>query len=141
MPEVGGKFAHLSRLHVEGKKAWYELPEVKAGAAIEGVLANDANTAFLNARLKARRARRTMTPEAMAADRTTDRELFAKHVLTGWRGIADAAGAEVAFSHDEALLFLTALPDWLFDRLRLFFLTPENFVEPAPETAKERAGN
>ncbi|HEX7788436.1 MAG TPA: hypothetical protein VF653_19610, partial [Methylomirabilota bacterium] len=52
--------------------------------------------------------------------RERDRQLFPRFVVTGWERVQDSAGHEVPFSQEACARFLQALPDWLFDRLRLF---------------------
>lgn len=68
-------------------------------------------------------------------------------VIKGWRGIVNAAGAEVPFSPDAALRWLEALLDHgatvVFDVIKNFCTDPFNFTEGAlrEEDIEAFAGN
>lgn len=61
-------------------------------------------------------------------NRDQDRELFPRHVITDWKDVVDSKGKPVAFSRENCEEFLQHLPDHIFDQVRDFFATPENFV-------------
>ena len=70
-----------------------------------------------------------MTPEMIEENRSEDRTLYPEHVIVGWEDVVNAQGEEVKFSKDAAKSFVAALPDWLFDNVRMFAGQPANFVE------------
>jgi len=76
-------------------------------------------------------------------EREEDRDLIARYIVRGWRGVRNRQDQEVSHSAEAALALMRALPDWLFDRLRRFVTTEENFVVAAldPEEVAEQAGN
>lgn len=57
---------------------------------------------------------------------------FAKFCATAWDDVVDASGNEVKFSKSACEAFLTALPGYVFDRLRAWITNPANFVERDP---------
>lgn len=63
----------------------------------------------------------------MDASRAEDRELLARHCAQAWGNVVDAKGKSVEFSADEALQFMQALPDDVFDGYRAWVMTPANF--------------
>ncbi len=71
------------------------------------------------------------------ADRESDRRIFPGAVIVGWEGVVDTDGNAVEFSAEECRGFLQALPDWLFDRIRLFCKSPSSFVSKAPVKVAE----
>ncbi len=76
--------------------------------------------------------------------RSPDREAYPGTIVYGWKTNKDANGIEVEYSEDTCRQFLNALPDWLFDRIRLYCMEPQNFVdtgEPDEEEEEELAGN
>lgn len=130
-------FSHLKSLRVEGKRAWFKFEKSPLGPAarLEGVCANlSSNPAYSAAVIERAQTRDFSGTESNVVKnsrmRDYDRELYGQHVLTAWEGIADASGAEVPFSADNAAALFRQLPDDLFDELRSFFLTTSNFRQP-----------
>lgn len=83
------------------------------------------------------------SPQEIAEALNVDRDMFAKHIVTGWTGIKDKKGKAVAFSKTECKDFLYALPDWVMQELGQFATEPMNFVgddEPTQAEAHEQAG-
>lgn len=72
-----------------------------------------------------------LTPETLSEIRERDRELFPKFVIVGWKGVLDASGAEVPFSADACAAFVKALPFDIFNEVRDFCATLDNFRDPA----------
>lgn len=95
--------------------------------------AGESNKPYFNEMLKVaekhRMRRAKLSLETIKTLRERDRELFPKYVVTGWRGVKDANGADVAFSREECEGFLRALDDDMFDDLRKFCDDPSNFRE------------
>ena len=135
------KFDHLRKLSIERRTAWFDLPWVAARARVEGLPADSANKGWLNARLRAPRQDLVSVP-SVERNRDSDRSIYAWHVLVGWSGISDTSGADVPFSPENAEDFLEQLPAWIFDRMRAFFMSPENFLpEDAETSTRELSGN
>lgn len=79
--------------------------------------------------------------DSLALER--DLELYPKHVITGWRHVADDDGADVPFTEQDCREFLQALPRWVFDEIRIFAVTAVNFIpdeEPSQEEVNDQAG-
>jgi len=78
----------------------------------------------------------------LIAQTDATREPFARYVLTGWKNIKDENGKPVPFSTDDAIEFVNALPDFMYEELLVFFSTESNFVdEVSEEDAKATAKN
>lgn len=71
------------------------------------------------------------TPEQLSEVRERDRDLFPKFVVMGWKGVLDASGKEVPFSADASAEFIKALPFDIFNEVRDFCATLDNFRDPA----------
>lgn len=134
-------------------EASLELPEVGEKAYLRGKIATDANKPYFNAmlkiggkRIRAQARSTTLTTEMLDRNRADDAALYPRHVISGWGGILNEEGQEVEFSADACEAFFKQLVSeapWLFDRVRNFFASPENFVkdEDAPPDPKTVAGN
>lgn len=130
------QFAHLKKLDVQGgQTAEFHLHALDGTPVLHVRPALESNTSYFNASLKSSRknmrAMRNGNINAGLLDETreTDRELYAKHVVVGWKGIQDAQGKDVPFTREVCAEFLDALPNWLFDELREFCGTPVNFID------------
>jgi len=138
-PAPTGTF-NFDHLQIEGKTARFDMPMVSPGAYLEVLTAAEANAAYHEASvaLSGSRVRNVATGQAQAdrrnadLDRNEDRELYPLHVVVGWGGIEDTGGNPVPWSTAECAKFLAALPDWVFDRLRIFAMRPERFVTTPP---------
>jgi hypothetical protein len=74
---------------------------------------------------------------AVTENRNEDRELFPIHVIAGWEGIEDCQGNEVPFNRDNVKEFVEALPDWIFDQIRLHASMPERFLAEDEELSPD----
>lgn len=127
--------------------AEYTVYSLEGEPKLELAQATEANKPYFNGLL--RRSRKNMPRiksgnidvDLVLANRDNDRELYAKHVLRGWSGVRDTDGNEVPFSADNALEFLTQIPNWLFDEIRDFASEPRNFVKEEGPDASEVSGN
>lgn len=96
--------------------------------------ATEANRPYINELLRSRTAtaaaRKQITAKTLEQARLDDVELFAKHVVKGWKHVVDDDGKPVVFSVEECTNFLLALarhaPDQ-FDKIRAFCNAIENF--------------
>lgn len=141
---MSSKFGHLQELEVSKEKtAELELPEIKSSPVLILKHAGEANKRYFNKLLKrSQRAQRRIRNRNLNVDvvqetRNQDRHLYAEEVVTGWRNVIDMEGNPVEFSQENVLEFLQALPDWLFDDVRLFAANPENFTEVSPDEEME----
>lgn len=96
--------------------------------------ATEANPAYMRAMLKGSReaVRRLkagdLSPEVLAENRARDKKLFPEFIVTGWpKAPVDASGAAVPFSKDACAAFLEALPYDMFNELRDYCSTMDNF--------------
>ncbi len=128
-------FSHLNKLSIKSAATTtYEIVEVDGAPILTGVFAGETNKPFYNALLKrsARNARRfkanKMTSKELQDNRNHDRELYPEYVITGWSGVVDNHGNEAEFTKENCALFVSALPDWIFDDVRNFFANPESFI-------------
>jgi hypothetical protein len=126
---MSADFSKLSNLELKGKTAKFHLPQIATKAFLEVKPTNQSNRGYLNARLKLS-SRRSESTSAKSIDllREDEKSLYAEHAIIGWEGIVDSTNKPVEYTKDEAINLLNALPDWLFDRLRAFCRTEENFL-------------
>ena len=117
--------------------------------------ATKANKKYFNALLRSERrglASRgsRMTVDQLNAFMGRQRELVAQHCVVGWTpgSVVDAKGKNVAFSRDECLAFLQALPDRLFDPFLGDLQEEATFLDEGgdggaddPADVEEQAGN
>jgi hypothetical protein len=132
------KFSNLQKYEIAADKAVkYDLVDIQMNGKTPFVMvkpATEANKPFAkaqlarsNKRIKAASAR-GVSLETLEASRDDDRDLYPKHIITGWGNVFDNDGGEVAFSVENCKEFLDALPGWIFDALRVFCTTPSNFA-------------
>ena len=130
------------------------MPNIVEGARLEMRTASMSNNGYYNASLKLA-ARRSDSPlpkhmeqkDEVNQGRLDDRVAFPGTVLVGWEGVVDDKGQPVPFSKENAIDLVDALPDWMFDSLRMFAMEPSNFIQtgdpvaPTAEEIQEKAGN
>lgn len=136
---------NLRRLHIEDAVERFDLSLVRKGAFLMVRPATEANRGYQDAML-AKATKRTgtsPTPEQLAKlIRADDLDAYSRHVVQSWGEIYDAEGKAAPCTPENVFGFLTALPDWLFDRLRLFCIQPEKFIKlDQPGSAEALAGN
>lgn len=151
-------FGHLAAYDPTGRVKPFTLPFGGAkpdGTPLPSVLhmrhAGEGNPGWINAVAKhaaanATRSRSGKQSNAEVARDLVDRDctLYPRHNVVGWDNVFDIKGERVPFSVEACTKLFRALPRWILDEIRLFALTPENFVEqgtPTPETVDELAGN
>lgn len=86
---------------------------------------------------KAGSAKKKLTADTLDEARDADRKLFVAHVLAGWKDMFDGKGKKVPYNKQNAEQFIKALPDWLFDRIRVFCNEITNFVDDATISTEE----
>lgn len=145
------KFDHLKSREIAGKTAWLHVPQVSPLASLQLRPAiGEANPGYRNemlkratSRMRATASKRSVSTAEADQSRADDRALYPTHVVVDWTGIEDSEGNPVQFSVAEAQEFFEVLPQWIFDRIRLFCMMPENFLLEGqePPDAKGLAGN
>ena len=144
-------FSHLAKLDVtEASEAEFTFDDIPGEPSIWLKPMTDANTAFLNERVrlaveraeanaketKAQRKKRVMSAEQMEEDREQDRILIARTCAVRWgTPPKDVNGDTPEFSEENCLAFLRALPNYMLDPLRGFAANVYNFVDPAARAA------
>lgn len=135
-------FSHLAEAAVvkADQTRDYIFDDLKGSPALECLPATDENKGYrderlarINRRRKSLRRGVNLTPALMVKARNEDRELFAAHCVKGWRNVKDKAGNAVPFSAEACLVFLRAVPDYLFDEFRGWIVEPTNFTDVADE--------
>lgn len=151
-PAAGEPLFNFGRLQIEDATAKFALPWVAPGAFLVCRPANESNKPYQSAMLGLAGKRQRLTETALSGamtvenarqDREDDRKLFPGLVVVNWGGITNTKGEAVSPTVDNIAAFLRALPNWIFDKLRVFCMRPENFVQPedVPPSAGTIAGN
>ena len=143
-------FEHLKKLQPSATDTIeYVFYDIDGEPTINVLPATEANKSYHNALLRknAKNARRLragkLTPQMLSETRNDDRELYARYVAKSWTGILHSDGTEATFTAAECLAFFEALPNWVFDDLRMFCADPVNFLDDAVshDEAADTAGN
>lgn len=140
----------FSTLEIEGKTAKFDLPWFvwfDDGAHLVVRPANESNPGYNEAMLslsgnrqRAVVASGKLTNLDAKRDREDDRVLYPKHILVGWSGVRyKGEAADIPFSMEAAVEFIGKLPEWVFDKLRVFCIRPENFIETEAELVPDAA--
>lgn len=140
-----GRFSNLRAAAVVAEATRsYTFHDVAGAPTLVVAAAAQSNRDYFNAALAAARERanagRKVTVSSVADDRATRAKLYAQHVVKGWRGVKDAAGAEVAFSVEACEEFLAELatPELahLFNEFVAFIEEERNFTADAVALGK-----
>lgn len=145
------RFARFDKLKVGNEKTvTYPLRDLEGDMKLEVRPATEENRelfAALAKRIKGvaattgRRQLAKIDVNRLAEARNEDRELYSKYVVVGWTNVVDDAGETVPFTQQNCLDFLTALPNFIFDELRVFVNDPFNFIDADPEAVEDVAKN
>lgn len=141
------RFDQLKKLEVSGTKtARMTLHALESEPVLILAPATEENKPYFNGLLK-RNARnltriqsRTITVSVTKENRDEDRRLYAEHVVRGWENVLDSQGNQVPFDKEVCLEFLTALPGYIFDDVRVFATNPRNFTDEVVDH-EEVSGN
>lgn len=150
-------FDHLKDYTPDGT-AWLPMPELGERAELQLRPATEQNQQYFNAMLKASGKRvRTMargkqiSTHDVEKNRSEDRRLYPRFVLVGWRHVETAESRNkswddkvfVEFTPEHAAELCEKLPPHLFDRVRNFAASPEEFYpdDELPPASEELAGN
>lgn len=127
----------------------YPLVELRGNMVLQVLYAGEANKPYFNALLRenrhnVRKLRGAVTPKFAEELRARDVELYAQHIVVGWRDVLNKDGQVVEFSQEACADLLRALPTFVFDGLRGFCSTASNFSErelDQDEEDEELSGN
>lgn len=132
----------FSNLRIEDKTSRFDIPQLGDGAHLMVRPAGQSNKPFHAAMLKRAGNHPTKTTigttlQDAERDRADDRVLYPKYVVAGG-ALPGSNGKLVYITHENAAAAIDALPDWLFDRLRVHCMRPDNFIDaftPTPVPA------
>lgn len=126
-------FDYLKELEVDKDKTVdYVVEDLNNEPTLFIVPATEANKGYFNALLKKTKIKnvgKKINTDVLARNRDEDRELYPKYVIKGWSGMVDDNNKEVKFDQKICTKFLEMLPDWIFNKLRNFAATSENFTK------------
>ena len=145
------QFEHLEAYDPKGQTAEFYLP-IKGRPTLTMRSAGQSNPPYFNAisrqNAKTGQTRRLalgqLDTDTIEVNRQQDRELFPRHVITGWSKIVDKDSNPVAYTAEACREFLDALPDWIMDEIRNFACIPANFLpddDPTPDEISDTAKN
>lgn len=141
------RFGKLKSLEISDKKtARYTFYEIEGEPVVVVSPATEVNKPYFNALLKrSRKNQRRLSSGHVSADvikenRENDRELYAHYILRDWEKIDKLAGEELEPNVENFQEFLNALPDHIFDDLRIFAADPQSFTDMEFDV-EETAGN
>ena len=140
-------FSQIKRQEAIMPTARHTFYEIKGEPWVEIKPATERNKPFFNSLLKRqRRGRRILRGGSLTVDiikrtRDEDRDLYSKHIITGWGNVVDVDGKTVELSPDNCRDFLHAIDDEIFDLLRDFAGDPQTFIEDAVTDTEETAKN
>ena len=132
-----GKYDYLKKKEPKATVP-YVLEHLEGEPTLMVAPAFGANKDYFNALLRRRRkGPAKLTPKKLSQKleeqtiediRNDDKVLYPRHIIKDWDNVTDNDGNEVPFSVEEAEEFLQALPDWIFDEIRVFCVQPQNFL-------------
>ncbi len=145
----------FSHLEIADAVAKFDMPWVgRPGAYLMVRVATSENEKYTagSLRMGGKRQRKlvegvTLTRADNDEDRAEDKILYGKYIVVGWDGVTTKQGDLVPFSPANCKAFIAILPNWIFDRLRIFCMKPEKFLsegdlnEATEPDAVEVAGN
>lgn len=136
-------FGNIEKLAVQMKDTKeYTFYDIEGNPTLIVSPATESNRKFFNAALKASRraasrSRGKVTVKTLEKNREQDRILYPKFVVKGWRDVVDAEGNIPEFNEENCHAFLLALPDELFDDLRIFCGDYTSFAEDDDEEPED----
>ena len=140
-------FSQIKRQGAIMPTARHTFYEINGEPWVDVKPATERNKPFFNSLLRRqRRGRRIIRAGSLTVDmikrtRDEDRDLYSKHIITGWGNVVDVAGETVELSPDNCRDFLYAIGDEIFDLLRDFAGDSQTFIEDAVSDTEETAKN
>lgn len=107
-----------------------------AGVELTVAIAGEYNAPFWSAVLTSARGHQSggLDPATIAAGRISDADLWARHVVLGWKGVRKDDGTEAPFTVDTCRDFLVAMAQrvpHVFDAFKAWTKDPDNFTASA----------
>ena len=140
-------FSQIKRQEAIMPTARHTFYEINGEPWVDVKPATERNKPFFNSLLRRqRRGRRIIRAGSLTVDmikrtRDEDRDIYSKHIVTGWGNVVDVDGETVEFSPDNCRDFLYAISDEIFDLLRDFAGDSQTFIEDAVSDTEETAKN
>lgn len=134
---MSDKFSHLSKYEVKAdRRIEYVIDDIEGEPILILAPATSENKPYYNKVLRKTaknplKALKRMNLGTVRENRDQDRILFAEDVVKGWKRVVDGEGNDVEFDKENCFEYLTALPDWIFDQVRNYAASPDNFIEDA----------
>ena len=132
-------FEYLKGLDVTNDQVKeYPISEITVNGLVPVLLvasSTEANKPYFNALLKragkSARAVRAgkLTAAMLEENREEDKDLYPRFVIRGWTDVLDGDGKALKYSNSDCADFIDALPNWIFDDLRVFCGNPANFAD------------
>lgn len=134
-------FSHLKKKRTD--TAEYKFLGIVGEPTFVVKFAGETNKPYFNEVLRRQeylqKRRAKVTTQLLADNRERDRVLYPKYVVTGWKDVVDAKGAQVPFSQSECESWMKACDDDEIDGLREFCRDLANFGETGD--GSDAAGN
>ena len=140
------KFGYLKAADVSADQTQeFPIDEIRVNEKTPVLIVRTAlsgNKAYRNEVLKdaariSRGGRVRVSGRMVEDNRARDQELYAKHIICGWRDVVDGEGNPVEYTAENGREFLEAIPDFVFDALRLFCNDPASFSDGDLNTSAE----
>ncbi len=128
-------FNNLKKLEIRNEAVDYPMYQIDEDVVLKLLPALEINKPYYNDLFRNSRGRvkaiqsSKLNVGMLKDNRNEDRVLYSKHVVKGWTGVVDDDGKEVPFTEKDALGFLTALPDYIFEDIRNFATEIQNYIE------------
>jgi hypothetical protein len=139
-------FSHLQKYNIPtGKTAEYPLYDIEQEKTPVLIVkhAGDTNKGYMNQVIKETRKKsrnKNLSHKTLEQSRKQDKDLYPKYVVVGWENVLDKDGNEAPFNGENCHAFLDALPDFMFDELRVFAADISSFMDDDIETTDEELG-
>ncbi len=118
----------------------YEFIDLKGAPKFFCLPATNENSAYRDSRVTRINRRRkdlkrglNITVQLLDKSEAEDKELFARHCVTGWEGVKGKDNKPVPFSFEACKKFLDQLPDYVFEDFREWIQNPSNFLDADQE--------
>lgn len=142
-PEATGGPFDFKHLEIDEATSRIDLPWIGPKAYFICRPAHESNKPFQSAMLRLSGKRSPLrvldgNEEDAKQRREDDRKLYPEFIVVNWGGIRrKGASADTEPTIDAKRELIAALPSWIFDRVRVHCMRPENFVreaDPNPTT-------
>ena len=135
-----GQFDHIKKKTETSETVRFEMPEIGRDCYLIVAQATESNRPFFNALLRFQNAHRRgfrqarqgqLNADQMDQELSRDLSLYREHIVKGWGGINDGDGNPVEFTKEDCRDLFEAIPNSLFNEIRVFCQQPMNFLTAA----------